>query len=187
MDQNTIIILGVLAIIAVAAIIYIAFTKRRTDQLRAKYGEEYDRTLANAEGRRDAEADLIERENRVSKLNIRPLTQAEHDRYLDRWQAAKADFVDSPQAALSKADDLVTDVMNTRGYPVTDFEHRHKDLTVDHSDVAKRYMEGHELRNRAHADDADTEEMRAGMKHYEAMFDRLISDVEVRKHETQDA
>ena len=177
MDQNTILIIAVVAVIIVIALIYFAVSKRRTDQLRSKYGDEYDRTLEAADGKRDAEADLAEREKRVSELKIRALTPAEHDRYLDRWQVAKAEFVDSPRDALGKADDLVTDVMKTRGYPVTDFEHRHKDLTVEHGDVARRYLDGHEVRERALADDANTEEMRAAMKHYEAMFDRLIDDI----------
>ena len=184
MDQNTLIIVVVVAIILVAAIVYFVTAKRRTDGLRAKYGEEYDRTLENAEGRRDAEADLLEREKRVSELKIRPLTPAEHDRYLERWQVAKAQFVDSPRDALAKADDLVSDVMKTRGYPVTDFEHRHKDLTVEHGDVARRYLDGHSVRERALADGADTEEMREAMTHYEAMFDRLIDDIAHEPRET---
>lgn len=183
MDQNTLIAIIVGVLILAIAIFYFAFSKRRTDSLREKYGDEYDRTLENAEGRRDAEADLMEREKRVEELTIRPLTPAEHDRYVERWQATKAEFVDSPQKALSQADDLVTDVMTTRGYPTTDFEHRHKDLTVEHGDVARRYLDGHEVRERARADGADTEEMRAAMKHYEAMFDRLIDDI---AHEVRD-
>lgn len=183
MDQTTLIILAlIVAVIAAAVIIWFARSQARTKQLREKYGDEYDRTLEAGEGRRDAEADLIERERRVEKLHIRPLSQSEHSRYVERWQVTKADFVDSPQAALAKADDLVTDVMNARGYPVGEFESRHKDLTVNHADVAKRYLDGHDVRERARSDSADTEEMRAGMKHYEAMFDRLVADVE---HDTR--
>lgn len=183
MDQNTLIVVLVVALIAAIAIFYFAYSKRRTDTLREKYGDEYDRTLENAEGRRDAEADLIEREERVEELTIRPLTPAEHDKYVERWTATKAEFVDNPQNALTQADDLVTDVMTTRGYPTTDFEHRHKDLTVEHGDVAKRYLDGHDVRERARKDGADTEEMRAAMKHYEAMFDRLIDDI---AHDTRE-
>ncbi|MBX7458510.1 hypothetical protein K3152_09650 [Qipengyuania sp. 1NDH17] len=168
--------IAVIAIIVVvgALLAWLFLQRKRTQELRDKFGDEYDRTVSTHGKRRDAEADLIEREERVKKLDIRPLTAAERDRYAADWKDAKALFVDSPVEAVAKADRLLTDVMNTRGYPMADFEKRHADLTVDHGDVAKHYLAGHEIADRS--SDATTEELRRAINHYEALFSEMTSD-----------
>ena len=40
------------------------------------------------------------------------------------WRAAQARFVDDPLVAITEADALVQDLMQSRGYPVGDFEER---------------------------------------------------------------
>lgn len=169
--------IAVIAIVVVvgALLAWLFLQRKRTQELRDKFGEEYDRTVSTHGKRRDAEADLIEREERVKKLDIRPLTAAEQDRYTTDWTATKALFVDSPVEAVAKADRLLTDVMNTRGYPMADFDKRHADLTVDHADVAKHYLTGHEIADRS--SDATTEELRRAINHYEALFSEMTSDV----------
>ena len=47
--------------------------KRRTDHLRDRFGDEYDRTLDNAGNRTKAERALEERKERVNALEIRRL------------------------------------------------------------------------------------------------------------------
>ena len=166
----------VLIVVVVGALLAWLFLQRkRTQELRDKFGEEYDRTVTTHGKRRDAEADLIEREERVKKLEIRPLTRAEHERYTADWTVTKALFVDSPVEAVAKADRLLTDVMDTRGYPMADFDKRHADLTVEHGEVAKHYLTGHEIADRS--SEATTEELRRAINHYEALFSEMTSDV----------
>lgn len=169
-----------IAIIAIAAVVvlllvWLFMQRRRTQILRDEFGEEYDRTVNARGGTRDAEADLIERKERVKKFEIRPLTVEERDRYTADWKETKALFVDSPVEAVSRADRLLTEVMNVRGYPMADFEHRHADLTVDHGEVAKHYLAGHEIADRS--SDATTEELRRAINHYEALFSDMTSEV----------
>ncbi|EDL49560.1 hypothetical protein [Erythrobacter sp. SD-21] len=166
----------VLIVVVVGALLAWLFVQRKhTQELRDKFGDEYDRTVDARGGRRDAEADLVEREERVKKLDIRPLTRDEQDRYAADWKDTKALFVDSPVEAVAKADRLLTDIMNTRGYPVADFEKRHADLTVDHGDVARHYLTGHEIADRS--SEATTEELRRAINHYEALFGEMTSDI----------
>lgn len=169
-------IVVVLIVIIVGALLAWLFVQRnRTKVLRDQFGEEYDRTVDARGGRRGAEADLIERQERVKALDIRPLTTAERDRYTAEWKDTKALFVDSPIEAVARADRLLTDVMNTRGYPMADFEKRHADLTVDLGEVAKHYLTGHEIADRSA--DATTEELRRAINHYEALFGEMTSEV----------
>ena len=176
MEGQEVTVAVVLIVLVVGALLAWLFIQRnRTRELRDRYGEEYDRTLDAKGGRRDAEADLIEREERVKTFEIRPLTQQEHDRFAGEWKDTKALFVDSPMEAVSRADRLLTDIMSTRGYPMADFEKRHADLTVEHGEVAKHYFAGHEIADRS--SDATTEELRRAINHYEALYGDLTSEV----------
>ena len=182
MEGQEVTVAVVLIVLVVGALLAWLFIQRnRTRELRDRYGEEYDRTLDAKGGRRDAEADLIEREERVKTFEIRPLTQQEHDRFAGEWKDTKALFVDSPMEAVSRADRLLTDIMSTRGYPMADFEKRHADLTVEHGEVAKHYFAGHEIADRS--SDATTEELRRAINHYEALYGDMTSEVAGRNRD----
>ncbi|MFK4003261.1 hypothetical protein [Qipengyuania sp. NPDC077563] len=173
--QEVTIAIIVIVLLVGALLAWLFIQRNRTRELRDRYGEEYDRTLEAKGGRRSAEADLVEREERVKKLEIRPLSASERDRFAGEWKDTKALFVDSPVEAVSRADRLLTDIMSTRGYPMADFEKRHADLTVDHGDVAKHYLAGHEIADRS--SDATTEELRRAINHYEALYGEMTSEV----------
>ena len=176
MEGQEVTIAVVVIVLLVGALLAWLFIQRnRTKELRDRYGEEYDRTLKAKGGRRNAEADLVEREERVRSLEIRALSPSERDRFAAEWKDTKALFVDSPVEAVSRADRLLTDIMSTRGYPMADFEKRHADLTVQHGEVAKHYLAGHEIADRS--SDATTEELRRAINHYEALYGEMTSEV----------
>jgi hypothetical protein len=164
--------------LAVAAVFGVAFweglVQRRTKRLRQTFGREYDRVAANADSRRDAEAELAAREQRRRDLEIRPLPESARARYLERWQIVQAEFVDDPRAATADADRLIQRVMEDRGYPIEDFDQRAADISVDHPDVVENYREGHGLAQRSDEGDGTTEDLRRAMRHYRALFEDLV-------------
>lgn len=175
-DNTTILIVaGVVLVLLLLG--WLLMRRRRTDTLREHFGDEYQRTVETQGGRAKAEAELLEREKRAKKLEIRPLTPDENQRFTTDWQSAKALFVDSPAEAIGRSDRLLADLMKARGYPMGDFDARHANLTVDHGDVAKNYLAGHEIAERANTGAASTEELRQAMQHYETLFSDLVSDV----------
>ena len=176
--QNNVVVVAIIAAIVVAAILIWAMMRnRRTDHLRERFGDEYDRTL-EAEGKRaKAEAALEERKERVEKLEIRPLTPEERADAGREWREVKAVFVDSPVEAVHHADRLLAAIMKARGYPMADFDRRYEDLTVDHGEVARHYREGHEITMRHEKGQASTEDLRQAMIHFEALFDDLVNEV----------
>ena len=178
MTADTQIILFILlAIVALAVISWLVARQRRSRALRERFGEEYERTLAAQGGSRGkAEADLIARTNRAKNIEIRPLDAAQRQNYIADWTDTKAMFVDDPMGAIAKADHLLADMMEQRGYPMGDFEARHGDLTVRHRDVAKHYFEGHEIADRATRNEATTEELRRALQHYDRLFAELLDD-----------
>lgn len=112
---------------------WLVLRKRRTGKLRTKFGgAEYDRALKEDGSWRQAEARLKERTERVESLNIRPLAADDRASCVESWSRVQARFVDGPGGAVAEADQLLRDVMSTRGYPVTDFEQRAADISVDH-------------------------------------------------------
>lgn len=75
-----------------------------------------------------------------------------------------------------EADQLLGDVMSTRGYPVGEFEQRAEDISVDHPLVLQRYRAAHEIALRQTRAQANTEDLRQAMVHYRTLFEELISE-----------
>lgn len=170
------IVIVIAAVVVLAAIAWSAYSTRRRRGLQERFGSEYDRTVADAPSRREAESDLAERQKRREELDIRPLAPEARDRYASEWHDTQARFVDEPEGAVGEADRLIQQVMRERGYPVDDFEQRAADVSVDHPHVVENYREGHRLAGRSAAGDGTTEDLRQAMRHYRALFEELVED-----------
>jgi hypothetical protein len=166
-------------IIVVLAWLYVRRRKTTTAGLRQKFGPEYDRALRESGSERKAEAKLTDRQERIDKLNIRELEPAERERYLKQWESLQSRFVDSPKGAVAEADDLVSSLMRARGYPVSDFNQRAADISVDHPRVVENYRSAHEIALRVGKDAATTEDLRTAMIHYRSLFEELAKPAEV--------
>lgn len=167
----------IVAVVVVAIILVAGFVwsrRRRSEHLRDQFGPEYDRAVEASGDRSKAEAELAEREKRVQKLNIRPLEPAERREFLERWSDVQARFVDDPARAVAFADALLGEVMKARGYPVSDFEQRAGDISVDHPIVVEHYRTAHDIAVRHEHGQASTEDLRQAMIHYRALFDNLV-------------
>src|SRR5271157_2495647 len=134
MDPKLIVLAAVVVIVIIAVLAWLYVRKRRntTANLRQKFGPEYDRAVREQGSERKAEAKLADREKRVEKLKLRDLDPMERERFLKRWESVQSRFVDSPKGAVTEADDLVSSLMKTRGYPISDFDQRAADISVDH-------------------------------------------------------
>ena len=175
LDPKFIMLAGVV-ILVIAMLGWLYMQKRRstTAALRQKFGPEYDRAVRQQGSERKAETKLSDREKRVEKLNIRDLDPMEHERFLKQWESVQSHFVDSPKGSITEADGLVSSLMKTRGYPVSDFDQRAADVSVDHPGVVENYRSAHEIALRVGKDQATTEELRTAMIHYRSLFDELV-------------
>jgi FtsZ-interacting cell division protein ZipA len=168
------VVIAIAVVGVLAVVVWQALARRRTGRLQQRFGPEYDRAVGTTDSKREAEAELQAREERREQLEIRPLSQAARDRYVQSWQSVQAQFVDDPRGAVAQADSLIQSVMADRGYPVDDFEQRAADVSVDHPQVVENYRHGHQLAQ-ASADGSDsTENLRQAMRHYRALFDELV-------------
>jgi FtsZ-interacting cell division protein ZipA len=173
MSTLTIVAIAI-AILAIIFAVFMYVQKERTQRLRKHFGPEYDR-LASESGGRRAEQELLSRQKRLDRFHIRELDQAELDRFSTSWQSVQNEFVDDPRHAVSQADGVIRDVMETRGYPMSDFDQLAADLSVDHPVVVQEYRLAHDIAMRDADGKASTEDLRQAMVHYRALFEELLN------------
>ena len=170
----------IVVVIAVGAILF--WQRRRSTALQQRFGSEYQRAVGEFGDQRKAEAELAAREKRVRSLDIRPLSPEEETRFTQAWKKAQARFVDEPSQAAAEADILVKELMETRGYPMGNFEQRAADISVDHPNMVSNYRAAREIALRNNAGKATTEDIRQAMVHYRSLFEELL---ETAQPETQ--
>ena len=175
MDTTLIIAIVVVAVIVLLAVgAYMLMRQRESSRLRERFGPEYDRTVEEAGGRRDAERELSERTQRVEKLRLRQIEPDQRSAFAEAWRSTQTRFVDDPAKAIDEADSLVQRVMDSRGYPISNFEQQAADISVDHPEVVTNYRAAHTIAmNSAHGE-ATTEDLRQAMVHYRALFSELL-------------
>ena len=174
LDPKFIMLAGVILVIAVLAWLYVQKRRSTRASLRQKFGPEYERVVHQQGSERKAEAKLADRQERVEKLNLRDLDPMERERFSKQWESVQSRFVDSPRGAVAEADDLVSSLMKTRGYPVSEFNQRAADISVDHPRVVENYRSAHEIALRVGKDLATTEDLRTAMIHYRSLFEELV-------------
>jgi FtsZ-interacting cell division protein ZipA len=176
--NTTLVVIGVivLVVLVLGAIWFSMQQKRRreTEELRERFGPEYERAVDTYGEKDDAEKELAARKERVERLHLRNLSGEQSTRYARQWRAVQAQFVDDPEQAIVEADRLVIEVMQTRGYPMVEFEQRAADVSVDHPHVVEHYRAAHATAGRSARGDASTEDLRQAMVHYRALFEDLI-------------
>src|SRR5215213_5258812 len=174
MDTWVWIVIAVVAAIVLLAVFLGATRTRRTRALQDRFGNEYDRTVQQSGGKRDAERELQERQKRHDALELRPLSAQQRDRYVQEWEMTQSRFVDDPTGAVAEADRLVQRVMKDRGYPVDDFEQRAADISVEHPDLVEEYRTAHGVAQKSEQGQASTEDLRHSVRHYRALFLELL-------------
>src|SRR5262249_25338615 len=160
------IVVLVIALIAIAAIVWGITRRHRSQKLREHFGPEYDRVVHREGDVRKGEGVLEFREKRHDKFSLRPLSTADRSNFLYRWNDVQSRFVDDPQGAVPLGDALVRDAMQARGYPMGDFDQRASDISVDHPGVVENYRAAHAIALRHSKGQASTEDLRQAMVHY---------------------
>lgn len=111
-------------------------------------------------------------------FSLRPLSESSRIDFAGRWRAVQSQFDDEPRGAVAQADHLVKELLETRGFPMADFEQRAADLSVDHPVIVENYRAAHAIALRDSSGQASTqassEDLRQAMAHYRALFDELL-------------
>lgn len=175
------IVIAALVVLAIVLLALLIQQKRRSQELRERFGPEYQRAVEQHGDKRRAEEELQAREKRVQALDLHPLTPQERDHFQEEWGTVQKEFVDAPDKAVTEADRLVQQVMQARGYPIGDFEQRAADISVEHAGVVTHYRTAHEIAQRDAQGKATTEDLRQAMIHYRALFEELLETGEAKE------
>ena len=174
MDPVLVVVIIVVAVVvAVGVAVAALFRRRRSDQLRQRFGPEYEHAVASTDNRRAAEKELRGREKRRSGFEVTPLNEQDAAMYRQAWADIRLRFVDQPVEVVGQAERLVVQIMRDSGYPVDDFGRRIDDISVDHPEVAQHYREAHAV---AIADAANTEQLRQAVASYGQLVDALVPE-----------
>ena len=175
MDTVLTIVVIVVVVLAAAAA-YFFYQRKRSAELRQRFGPEYEHSLEESGDRRSAERDLRDRQRRVSRLEITPLSHESAEAYRVEWAQVQQSFVDQPSAAVADADQLVLRMMREAGYPVDEFDQRVNDISVDHPEVAAHYRDAHRIAVAQERGEADTEQLRQAVTAYRSLVEALLAD-----------
>jgi hypothetical protein len=164
------------AFVAVALGVVAAGRARRRRELTERFGHEHDRSVRVEGSSRRAEAGLRDRADRRAKLSTRPLSAAQRDRYQQGWRQVEAEFVDVPATSLTRADELVTDAMVDRGYPIQDLGDQAGLISVDHPQVVEHYRRAHGIYEASRSTSVSTEQIRQAFLSYRLLLAELVDD-----------
>ncbi len=176
-NPNVIGVVCLVALVIVLAVVWVVTSRRhrrRTEELRARFGPEYDLSLREYGSRTKAEAALMERVRRVSRMTIRPITETERLRFLAEWETIQARFIDHPRGAVTEADELINTIVKARGYEGGAFGRRIADLSVNHAVFVEPYRRANAVTVGAGRNESTTEELRSAMLLYRALIEELL-------------
>jgi hypothetical protein len=168
------ILISIAIVILAVAIGWFLYQRQRRRALQARFGPEYSHAIREYGDESHAADALARRERRMEKIHIRSLSREDQRRFLDQWEEVQRGFVDDPPDSIRRADALVCDVMRARGYPMSEFEHRAEDLSVDHPEVVQNFRVAHSIAQRHEKGQAGTEDLRKAMVFYRDLFDELL-------------
>jgi hypothetical protein len=180
LDTKTLIAIIAAGVVVVAIIAALAWSAYQTRRLKSRFGPEYDAVLRRTGNKAKAEKELRQRETRVEKFQIVPLSSADAAKFSATWTRLQGSFVDDPKGVLIEADKLVRDLLVKRGYPVADFELRAADISVDHPIVVNNYRAAQRIVSLDQRGEASTEDLRKAVVHFRALFDELLGKTTAR-------
>jgi hypothetical protein len=193
MEDNTtqmLVLIGALVVVALAVITLMRAraTRHRHDDLKQRFGPEYDREVERQGGNvARAEHELAGREQRVRAQHVRQLPEVERVKFASDWSNLQTRFVDDPAGAVESADELIQSVMLARGYSSDNFDQRVADLSVEHSGVVQHYRAARVLADANREGRANTEELRQAVVHYRALFAELLAEPRAAERQMQEA
>ncbi|MCF3963879.1 hypothetical protein [Streptomyces fuscigenes] len=185
--STVLIVVGLIVVfvIVVALVLYLG-PGRGTGKagLRRRFGPEYDRAVSRHDGNTaEAEHELKERVNRYGDLRVRPLTAQQREHWTAQWAGLQERFVESPREAVARAEALIGELAEARGYPASGGPGGSGEqvdaLSVHHAHRIDAYRK---MRRAARPDEgdgagaaADTEELREVMVGARGLFEQLMA------------
>lgn len=172
-----IVVVVIVIIVLIALGVWWSTRQRKVSQAQQQFGPEFDRAVAEHGGNKQAAAsDLEDRQDRVEQTTIHPLSADERQQYAEEWKSIQTQFVDDPGDAVTRADDLITRVMDRIGYDASEYGQRTDVISVKYPNAAENYRKAHDIAQMQENGEASTEDLRDAMLRYRTLFEQLVGE-----------
>lgn len=170
------IVFGVIVVIITALVLAPPLPQVRFGSLRDRFGPELDRVTARHHGdAKAAERELKARVRRFGNLRLLSLTTPAREQYAAQWADLQGQFVDSPGAAVAKANRLLWQLAVARGYPADSHARQVEALSVHHPRRVDGIRQLHMAAEQAATGEAEPERMRQAMVAGRSLFEELLT------------
>ena len=175
MNATYIMITVVVVLVIVGVILSLVFSRRnQTRSSKTQFGPEYDHAVETFGNEKKAAKRTGSTPKTCGSVEYPPTFASAHERYLADWTAVQSKFVDEPGQAIVDADRLIMEVMQVRAYPVSNFEQRAADISVNYPALVSNYRAARVIALKNEQHQADTEEFRQAIIYYRSLFEELL-------------
>lgn len=176
MSVSMLAILGAAVAIITALLLARPLNQTSTDDLRRRFGPEFDRAVAEHRGdTAAAERELSERLRRFGGLRVQGLSTPTRERYRSEWADLQARFIDAPGQTVARANALLNRLAVARGFPAESRERQADALSLHCPRHAHGSRELHEAARRAAAGETGVEALRHAMLAGHDLFHELLT------------
>ena len=170
-----------IAMIVVAVVLLgsatVGWIGHRKRKLRKSFGPEYETVVQEHDSRQEVDRELLRRKRVHDRMSLNPVSVDDQAYYATSWGNLQGVFLDDPALALRGAGELVSRLLDARGYPDDDPGEQIALLSVDHADALGDYRRAQRIseHTRGTSVPVPTEEIRQALLSYHAMFNELLA------------
>jgi hypothetical protein len=171
------IIVAIIAVILLLGAAIAGRARHRKQRLRKSFGPEYETVAQEHDSKQEVDRELLRRKRLHEQLNLRPISAADQDFYVTSWEHVQGEFLDAPAVSLRSAEQLVSRLLDARGYPGDNPAERLALLSVAHADVLDDYRRARRITEytRRRSAPVPTEELRQALLTYHTLFSELMA------------
>jgi hypothetical protein len=171
------------SVVVAAIVVWYAWDRNRSWRLKERFGPEYNWAITETGNRRRAESELARREIKARRIREQRLTPSDREKFLAQWKLCQAQFVDDPAGAVSRADQLLAEIMRARGYSTENVHERMLDIAAAYPHHSAQYREAGRILELHNRSNASTDDLRTAFLHYRTILDDLLGgyDEELRR------
>ncbi len=171
------IIIAILVIVPLLGAAIAGQARHRKQSLRKSFGPEYETVAQEHDSKQEVDRELLRRKRLHDQLSLHPISTADQKFYVTSWGQLQGEFLDAPAVALSSAEQLVSRLLDARGYPGDDPAERLALLSVEHADALGDYRRAQRITEHTRRKSAPvpTEEIRQALLTYHALFNELMA------------
>jgi len=167
-------IIAAVLLLGLAALGWIGLEKR---SLRRSFGVEYETVAQEHDTRQEVDRELLRRRRRHDTLRLQAISVNDQEYYATSWEHLQGEFLDDPALALNAAGQLVSQLLDARGYPGDDPRERLALLSVKHAATLGDYRRARQISEHVRTKSlaTPTEEIRQALLTYHTLFNELMA------------